>query len=76
MLLSRYQNAGQNRDINIGNRCFENVAQFRYSETTITNQNLIQEETKIRLNPGNACYHSVQNLLSFRLLPKSVQIRI
>jgi hypothetical protein len=30
MLLSRHQNAGQNQDINIGNRCFENVAQFRY----------------------------------------------
>jgi hypothetical protein len=30
MLLSRHQNAGQNHDIKIGNRCFENVAQFRY----------------------------------------------
>jgi hypothetical protein len=29
MLLSRHQNAGQNRDIKIANRCFENVAQFR-----------------------------------------------
>jgi hypothetical protein len=44
MLLSRYQNAGQNRDIKIGNRCFENVAQFRYLETTVPNQNLIHEE--------------------------------
>jgi hypothetical protein len=33
-----------------------------------TNQNLIQEEIKRRLNFGNACYHSVQNLLSFCLL--------
>jgi hypothetical protein len=31
MLLSRHQNAGQNQDINIGNRWFENVAHFRYS---------------------------------------------
>jgi hypothetical protein len=30
MLLSRHQNAVQNHDIKIGNRCFENVAQFRY----------------------------------------------
>jgi hypothetical protein len=29
MLLSRHQNAGQNHDIKIGNRCFENVAQFK-----------------------------------------------
>jgi hypothetical protein len=63
MLLSRHQNAGQNHDIMIGNRCFETVAQFRYLGMTITNQNLIQEEIK-RLNSGNACYHSVQYLLS------------
>jgi hypothetical protein len=51
-------------DIKIANRCFENVAKFRYLGTTITQQNLIQEEIKRRLNLGNACYHSIQNLLS------------
>jgi hypothetical protein len=35
-----------------------------------------QEEIKRRLNSGNACYHSVQNLLSSRLLPKNITIRI
>jgi hypothetical protein len=35
MLLSRHQNAGQNHDIKISNRCFENVAQFRYLGTMI-----------------------------------------
>jgi hypothetical protein len=30
MLLSHHQNAGKNQDIKIGNRCFENVAQFSY----------------------------------------------
>jgi hypothetical protein len=61
-------NAGQNQEIKIGNRSFENVSQFRYLGTTVTNQNLIQEEIKKRLNSGNAFYHSVQNLLSSRLL--------
>jgi hypothetical protein len=37
---------------------------------------LIQEEIKRRLNSGNACYHSVQNLLSSRLLSKNVKIGI
>jgi hypothetical protein len=37
---------------------------------------LIQEEIKRRLNYGNACCHSVQNLLSSRLLSKSLKIRI
>jgi hypothetical protein len=67
MLLSCHQNAGQNHDINIANRCFENVAQFRYLGTTVTNTNLIQGEVERRLNWGEACYHSLQNILSSRL---------
>jgi hypothetical protein len=70
MLLSRHQNAGQNHDTKIANICFENVAQFRYLGTTITNQNLIQEKIKRRLNSGNVCYHSIQKLFPSRLLPK------
>jgi hypothetical protein len=68
MLVSRDQNAAQNRKIKIGNRSFENVSQLEYMGTTVRNQNLIQQEIKMRLNYGNACYHSVQNLLSSRLL--------
>jgi hypothetical protein len=37
MLLSRHQNAGQNHDIKRANRRFENVARFKYLETTVTN---------------------------------------
>jgi hypothetical protein len=40
----------------------------------VTNQNLIQDEIKRRLNSGNACYHSVQNLLSSRLLSENLKI--
>jgi hypothetical protein len=54
MLVSRDQNASQNREIIIGNRSFENVSQFKYLGTTVTNQNWIQEEIKRRLNSGNA----------------------
>jgi hypothetical protein len=46
MFLSRHQNAGQNRDIKIANRSFENVSQFKYLGTTVTNKNSIQEEVK------------------------------
>jgi hypothetical protein len=49
---------------------------FEYLGTTVTNQNLIQEEIKRRLNSGNGCYHSVQNLLSSRLLSKNVNIKM
>jgi sorting nexin-29 len=66
MLLYLHQNAGQNRDIKITNRSFENVSQFKYLGMTVTNQNLIQEEIKRRLTSGNACYHCYR--LSSRLL--------
>jgi hypothetical protein len=39
IFLSRHQNAGQNHYIKIANRSFENVAQFKYLRTTVTNQN-------------------------------------
>jgi hypothetical protein len=39
-------------------------------------EDLIQEEIKRRLNSGNACYHSVQNLLSSCLLSNNVKVRI
>jgi hypothetical protein len=78
MLRSRHQNTcrRQNHDMYIANRCSENVAQFRYLGTTIRNQNLIQDEIKMRLNSGISCYHSVQIIPSFRLLSKNVNIRI
>jgi hypothetical protein len=76
MLLSCHQNAGQNHDIKIANRSFENVAQFRYSGTTVTHQNFIPGEIWRRLNSGNVCYHSVQNFLSSRLLSKDINTRL
>ena len=48
---------------------------FKYLRTTLT-QNFIQEEIKSRLKPGNACYQSVQNLLSSSLLSKNLKIEI
>ena len=52
------------------------MEEFKYLGTTLTNQNYIPEEIKSRLRSGNACYHSVQNLLSSRLLYKNLKIKI
>jgi hypothetical protein len=36
----------------------------------------MHEEINSRLNSGNACYHSVQSLLSSRLLSRNVKVKI
>jgi len=76
MVMSRDQNAGRIHSVRIDNSTFERVAGFKYLGTNLTNQNCIVEETKSRLSLGNACYHSVQNLLSSRLLSKNLKIKI
>jgi hypothetical protein len=68
ILLSRCQNAGRNHNIEIGNRAFENVAQFKCLGTTVTNQIFIHEEIRKRPNSDNACYHSFQNFLSLSVV--------
>jgi hypothetical protein len=45
-------------------------------ETTVTIQNLIQEEIRRRLDFDNSCYHSIQNLLISRLLSRKLKIGI
>jgi hypothetical protein len=47
VLLSRHQNAGQNRDMKIAKRSLENVTQLKYLGTRVTNQNFIQEEIEL-----------------------------
>jgi hypothetical protein len=69
MIISCHPNSENNQDIRIANESFENVAKFKYLGTTLTNQNDIHDEIKSRLNSGNACYYSVQNLF----LPVSYQ---
>jgi len=52
------------------------VEEFKYLGTTLTNKNSIQEKIKSRLQLGNACYYSVQNLFSSNLLSKKLKIKI
>jgi hypothetical protein len=71
MIMSRHPDSGQNQNIWIANELFENVAKFKYLGTTLTNKNDIHDEIKSILNSENACYYSVQNLLSSFLTSKT-----
>jgi hypothetical protein len=53
MLASSDQNADQNQDIIIGKKSFDSLSQFKYSGTTVRNQNLIQEEIKFLFLPAD-----------------------
>ena len=75
MVMSGDQNAGRIRSVRIDSSTFKRVEEFKYLGTTLTNQNSISEEIKNRLSSGNACYHSVQNLLTSGLLSQKFKDR-
>jgi hypothetical protein len=76
MLMLRGQKTGQKHSIKIGNRSFEDVAKVKYLGKTLTDQNYMYKEIKNRLNSRNACYHSVQSLLSSHLLSRNLKVKI
>jgi hypothetical protein len=73
--LSGDQNARQNHIVK-KYISFERMKQFSYLGTSLTNRNSIHEVIKSRMNSGNACYLSVQNLLSSSLLSKNIKITV
>jgi UDP-galactopyranose mutase len=76
MVRSRDQNAGRTHNMKTDNSSFERIDEFKCLGTTLTNQNSIQEEIKSKLKLGNACYYSVQSLLSSSLLSKNLKIKM
>jgi hypothetical protein len=75
MLMSRYQKAEQRHGIRILSRSFEDVAEFKYLGTTLTDQNCIHKGIKSRLN---SCMlpTSQFSLLSSHLLSMNVRVKI
>ncbi|KAJ4439356.1 hypothetical protein ANN_07478 [Periplaneta americana] len=76
MIMSCDQNIVRNGNIKIGDLSFEEVEKFKYLGATVTNINDTREEIKRRINMGNACYYSVEKLLSSSLLSKNLKVRI
>jgi hypothetical protein len=74
--MSRDQNAGRSHSMKTDNSSIGRVEEFKYLGTTLTDQNSIKEEIKIRLKLGNACYHSIQNHSSSSLISNNIKIKI
>ena len=71
MIMSRDQNVARSYRMKIDNSSIERVEEFNVNKS-----NSVREEIKNRLKLGNACYYSVQNLLSSSLLSKNLKIKI
>jgi hypothetical protein len=76
MVMAQDQNAGRNHNTKVDNKSFERVEDFKYFRKNLTHENSIHEEIKRKFKSGNACCHSLQNLLSSRLLSKNTKIRV
>jgi len=76
LYMFRDQNAGRNDSVMTDDSTFERVEDLKHLGTNLTNQNYVPEEIKSRLRSENACYHSVQNLLSSRLSSKNLKINM
>jgi hypothetical protein len=77
VVMSRDQNERRNHNVKIDFNSLERVEEFKYLETTLTNQNSVQKEIKGTLKSGNSCYHSyqsMQNILSSSVPPKNLKI--
>jgi hypothetical protein len=71
---SRHQIAGQGHNTKAANKPFVKIEDFIYLDTTLIDQNCIHEEINRRPHSRKACYHAVQNLFAFSLLPRNVEI--
>ena len=50
------------------------MEKFKYLGVTGTNTIDIREEIKLRINMGNACYYSLEKILSSHLLSKKLKV--
>jgi hypothetical protein len=76
MVMSRDKDAGRSHSMKIDNDICESVKEFKYLGTILTNQNSSKNNIRCKLKSGNACHYSVQDILSFILFSKHLEIKI
>jgi len=52
------------------------VTLFKYLNTVLTDRNLNYDEIKNKFNLWNSCYQSIENILSYRVIAKNMNIKI
>ena len=75
VFMSRYQNAERSHNIKIYNSSYERVEQVKYLGKPLKHQNSNQEQIESSMKSRNACYHSVQNILSYSFISKNIKIK-
>jgi hypothetical protein len=68
VVMSRDQNAGRNHKLKTDNSSFERLEGFKNLRTTLTNQNSMREEIKIRLKSGRCLLSFGEESFGFHLL--------
>ena len=76
MITSRNAQEDGNINITVKNENIEKVDKFEYLGAYVTSRNEVMEEIKSRLISGNACFYSVQKLLSTRLISRKLKLKI
>jgi hypothetical protein len=76
MAISCDQQAGQNHNTTSVHKSSERAEQVNYLGTTLTHENSIQEDMNCRPKSGNACHHSVKNLLTSSFLSRNITTKI
>jgi hypothetical protein len=74
MVMTCHQNVEQNRNLLTANKSYANVTNLTFVNDS-NKSNLYLPEIKNGLNSGDACYHSVRNILSSDFLPKTLKIQ-
>jgi len=76
MITSRDIGNEENENIRIRDEVIEKVNKFTYLGAYVTSKNEVTEEIKSRLVSGNACFYSVQKLLTSRLISRKLKLKI
>uniref|UniRef100_A0A8D8YS40 Craniofacial development protein 2 n=1 Tax=Cacopsylla melanoneura TaxID=428564 RepID=A0A8D8YS40_9HEMI len=76
MVMSADENRRKPKDLEIGQRKFEGVAQFKYLGDTLDHQVRIDIAIKERITSGNKAYFANLNLLKSKIINRKTKIKI